>query len=122
MSNRNTQIYNHFVFTPKFRRPVLTGPVARHFDQIAREVCAELHCEIIALAIQPDHVHLLVQMPPTLTASQLAQSCKGRSSRLLRQAHPHLLALPALWGHRYFVRSVGGGRRAVQKYIDAQGI
>lgn len=56
----------------------------------------------------PDHVHLLMEIPPTVALSGLIQKLKGRASRQLRQEFPHLRRLPALWSPSWFVSTVGG--------------
>ncbi len=121
-SAKYQEVILHFVFTPKYRLPLLTEDVAVRLDEITRGVCNELHVEVVALAIQPDHVHLLVALPRNLTRSSLVHRVKGRSACWLRREFPHLAeaAPKALWGRDYFVRSVGG-RRAVRKYIEDQG-
>lgn len=121
-SARYQEIVLHFVLTPKYRRPVLTGPVALRLAQIIRQKAEELDAEILALAIQPDHVHLLLAPSRLHTVPHLMQHIKGFSSYVLRQEYPHLRQNRALWGRNYFVRSVGGGRKAVASYIKAQGI
>ena len=123
MSNSTThELILHFVFIPKFRAAVLTGDVAIRLDAIIREVCDELHVEILALAIQPDHVHLLIAEPRSLARAKFMQCVKGRSSRFLRLEFPLLVdhAPGALWARDYFVRPVGGGRKSVAQYIENQ--
>ncbi len=119
MSSKHREVILHYVFTPKYRRQVLSGDVATRLDEIVRGVGEELHVEILALAIQPDHCHLLISEPRSLTRANFVQRVKGRASRFLRLEFPHLLEISptALWGRDYFVRSVGGGRKAVAKYI-----
>lgn len=114
------EIILHFVFTPKYRRAVFTGDVAARLDELVRQVCTRLDVELIALAIQPDHVHILIVQPRQLAVADFAQQVKWWSSLHLRRQFPALRADRALWGRDFFVRSVGGGRRAVRKYIDDQ--
>jgi len=70
----------------------------------------------------PDHVHLLIAESRTITRAYFVQRVKGRASHHLRQEFPDLKKIKAFWGRDYFVRSVGGGRQAVRKYIESQGI
>lgn len=122
MSSKFREVILHYVFTPKYRRPCLTGEVAFRLMEIIHQTCEELHVEVVALAIQPDHLHLLISEPRSLSRARLVQMVKGRSSRYLRLEFPHLkeVSPKALWGRDYFVRSVGGGRKAVAKYIQSQ--
>lgn len=122
MSAKHHEVILHYVFTPKYRRPCLSGAVAHRLLEIVHGVCDELHVEVIAVAIQPDHCHLLISEPRSLTRARFVQMVKGRSSRFLRLEFPHLqnVSPKSLWGRDYFVRSVGGGRKAVARYIQDQ--
>lgn len=122
ISSKDQEVILHFVFTPKYRHAIFIGDVAARLQSILTSTCTEFNTEVLALAVQPDHVHILVALPRTITMSLLVQLLKGRSSRFLRQEFPHLViqAPKALWGRDFFVRSVGS-RRDVQKYIESQG-
>lgn len=119
--NPNHTTLLHYVFTTKYRFTLLDSPIRTALDNLIRQVCDELSLELVALAIQPEHVHFLTWQPRSRSAASIAHRIKGRAAHDLRQQFPHLLAeLPALWGRRYFVRAVGGGRANVQRYIEAQ--
>ncbi len=112
----------HVVWCPKYRRPVLTGPVREQLGQILQEVACEGRAEVIELEILPDHVHLLVDVDPQYGIHRLVKHMKGRSSHILRDAFPTLRSrLPTLWTNRYFVATVGGAPLAIVKqYIEQQ--
>lgn len=111
----------HFVWIPKRRKPVLIGRVASRLREICHEVANEKGWHIVELAIQPDHVHLVVETTPREAPYQIVRAFKGRSSRILRQKFPHLLKLPSLWTYSYFVRSAGHvSAETIQRYIEAQ--
>lgn len=118
------EVVLHFVFTPKYRRAMFTGEVAQRLQALIVEACQVLDVEIMALGIQPDHVHLLVVQSRSVTTADLVQRVKGRTSYYLRQEFPQLTEISpkALWGRDFFIRSVGGGRAAVRSYIKAQGL
>jgi len=113
---------HHYVFTSKYRHPVLVGQVRPWLDRAIRAQVETLGGEVMALAIRPDHVHLLVAMPRTVHTARLAQRVKWHTSYHARRVFPHLQADRALWGRDFWVRSVGGGRPAVRKYIEDQKI
>jgi REP element-mobilizing transposase RayT len=76
----------HFIFSTKYRRKLLTsGPVEDRLKELIAQVCKELDVNIIAMEVVPDHVHLLVEAPPTLSPSQIMHRVKGPTSRRLRQ-------------------------------------
>lgn len=120
--NSSVSLVNyHLVWLPKRRKKVLVGEVENRCKQIIWEVCKEHEWKIIALEIMPDHVHLFVNVPPDVAAHKVANAIKGRSSRYLRQEFPHLMKLPSLWTHSYFVSTAGNvSSETVRKYIEEQ--
>jgi len=111
----------HFVWCPKRRKRVLKGSVANRLRQIIEEVAAENEWLVMALAIQPDHLHLFVQADTRHAPYQIAHAFKGRSSRILRKEYKRLLKLPSLWTRSYFVSTAGKvSQEIVQKYIEDQ--
>jgi putative transposase len=80
----------HVIWCPKFRRDVLCGPIQTRLKQIIGEVVAEFGGMVIEVETMPDHVHLLVELPPQVAVSKLVQILKGRSSRRLGQEFAHL--------------------------------
>ncbi|MGH3766995.1 MAG: IS200/IS605 family transposase [Pseudonocardiaceae bacterium] len=123
--SNNNVVYRctyHVVWCPKYRRPVLTGPVDDRLKQIIREVCAERAAPIIELETMPDHVHLLVSCDPQYGIHRLIKGIKGRSSRLLRSEFGSLRTrIPTLWTNSYLVATVGGATLEIVKaYIENQ--
>ena len=123
-SNHNV-VYSskyHVVWTPKYRRSVLVGPVAKRCEQLIRQVAKKYQAEIIALEIMPDHVHLFCDVDPQFGIHRLVKQLKGVSAHTLRQEFPTLKSrLPTLWTNRYFVSTVGGAPLAVIKqYVENQ--
>ena len=111
----------HLVWIPKRRKRVLVGDVEKRLRQIIWEVCQEKDWVVIDLEIMSDHVHLLVNVPPNVAAHEVVKALKGRSSRYLRQEFPHLLKLPSLWTHSYFVSTEGNvSSETIRKYIEEQ--
>src|SRR5260221_13154973 len=87
-------IIYHLIWCPRRRKPVLVGPVAARFRELIEGKCAEKGWEILALAIQPDHIHLFVRVWPSDSASQVVKECKGLTSSHLHQGFPHLFKFP----------------------------
>lgn len=113
----------HMVFTTKYRLPLLDGDVARLVGDCIEQKARQLGVDVQALAVQPDHVHLVLALPRTLSVARLAKHMKGFSSYTARREHPHLRdeCPKALWGRRYFTCSVGSrAKRAVQQYVEKQ--
>lgn len=117
----NKTVYSatyHLIWCPKYRRRVVAGPVEARLKEIIGSVVAECGGEVIEV---PDHVHLLVEVPPAIGLSGLVQRRKGHSSLLLRQEFPPPLWLRALWSPSWFVSTVGGAPLAVvRRYVENQ--
>jgi putative transposase len=112
----------HLVWCPKYRRKVLSEPVAVRLRALLAERAAALDTTIEALEVMPDHVHLFVSYPPHYAVAHLVNQFKGSTSRVLRQEFPALRSrLPSLWSRRYYAGSVGRvSEAAVRHYIEAQ--
>jgi putative transposase len=112
----------HVVFCPKYRRPVLDGPVKDRCEELIRIKAAGHGWRIVTLEVMPDHVQLFVKTRPKDSPSYVANQLKGFTSRRLREEFPHLRSrLPTLWSRSFFVASVGAVSAAtVQRYIDTQ--
>ncbi len=120
----NTVVFStkyHIIWCPKYRRPVLVGTVESRLRELVRGIAREHHANVLAMEVMPDHVHLLVQLPPAVLLSRFVGILKGRSSRVLRREHPHLQRIPCLRSPPWFVSSVGGAPLAVVKrYVENQ--
>ena len=111
----------HFVWCPKRRKKVLVGNVAKRLRGILEQVAEDKRVKILALEIQPDHLHLFVSISPQMVTHKLVKAFKGRSSNLLRNEFPELRKLPALWTNSYFVSTAGNvSSETIRKYIEAQ--
>src|SRR5262249_29986504 len=98
----------HLVFCPKYRKPILGGPVAERLKELFYRKAAELGAKIHSLEIMPDHVHMFVESDPTLAPAHIAAQFKGFTSRILREEFPFLKSrLPSLWSRSYYIGSVG---------------
>ena len=75
-------LHYHFVFIPKYRKPVLRGEIGTEVRGLIREICRTLDIEILEGHIRPDHVHLLLSVPPHLAPSRVMQAIKGKTSRI----------------------------------------
>lgn len=113
----------HVVFCPKYRRRLLRGMVAERFKELAPAAASELDgVEILEMEVMPDHVHLLLEVPPQVAVGQAVARIKGRTSRELRGEFPWLKTkVPTLWTRSYFCSTVGGAPlEKVQEYIRNQ--
>ena len=114
----------HLVFVPKYRKRVLQGDVATRLEAMLRQACAVNRWNLEEIAIQPDHVHLLVQVQPKYSVSHVVNILKGGTSRVLRLDFPDLeehLWGDSFWADGYFAATVGVVEgNVVTEYIRAQ--
>ena len=115
----------HLVFVTKYRREVFTKEILNALHVIFAQTCLDFEAELVEFDGEDDHVHLLVNYPPKVAVSNLVNSLKGVSSRLVRKKnYPSLqkkLWGNALWSPSYFAGSCGGAPIAViRQYIEQQ--
>ena len=109
----------------KYRHPVFTAALLECMEQIMRDVCGDFGTEPAEFHGEANHVHLLVNFPPTVAISRLVNSLKGVSSWRLRQEFPdlarHYWRANRLRSGSYFAGSAGGAPITVlRQYIDQQ--
>lgn len=117
-------VYNinyHLVWTPKRRKAVLVGLIAKTLEDIITEKSAEINVNVESMTVMPDHVHIFVSAPPTISPHQIVKKIKGASSNFLRKNYPQLKRLPCLWTSSYYCGTVGHVSESVVKhYIENQ--
>lgn len=117
-----TLINYHFIWIVRRRRRVLTGSIKQQLEILIHDISRQLDCEVISLAIEPEHIHLFLNCPPDIAPTQLMHRIKGATARKLRQEFPELLKLPSMWTRSYFCSTAGNvASSTIQKYIEAQG-
>lgn len=121
-TNTTVSLINyHFVFCPRYRRKALVNEADRRFREILQQVCDEHELTIVALEVMPDHVHLFVNAPPSISPSDVMAKVKGVTSRRLRQEFKHLRHLPSLWTRSFFCSTAGNvSSNTIQRYIAEQ--
>jgi len=114
-------IVYHLIWCPKRRKKVLVDDVGRDCRTIIEGKCAEQGWAILDLAMQPDHIHLVVRAWPTTSAADVVKACKGITSFELRQEYPELRKLPSLWTRSYFASTAGHvSSQTIARYVAAQ--
>ena len=114
----------HVVWITKYRKKILTYKIAYRLKELLMQGCSAKGITIIRGNIQPEHVHLLLSIPPTLSVAQIMQYLKGRSSKKLQEEFPKLRKQfwgQHMWATGYFCRSVGQvTRQTIEEYIENQ--
>lgn len=114
----------HIVFVPKYRYRVLEGEMGRFVYVRIMTHTQRLGCQVVELNVQPDHVHLLVKVPPKISISQLVGTVKGKVALQVFQKFPQLRTR-RYWGNHfwaagYCVDTVGIDAEIIKKYVKYQ--
>ena len=113
----------HIVFAPKFRRKEIYGKLKKDIGQILRKLCEEKKVEILEAQACPDHIHMLVSIPPHLSVAQFMGFLKSKSALMIFDRHANLkykYGRRNFWSRGYFVDTVGKNERVIQEYIKNQ--
>ena len=117
-------IQNHLVWVTKYRHRILTGEIGARLRDLIRQICMTREVIILKGHVAADHVHLLASAPPQISVSNLVQSLKGKSSRIMQQDYPSLRKKYwgcHLWARGFFCATVGMVTdKMVKAYIDQQ--
>ena len=113
----------HIVFAPKYRRQVIYGKIKGDIGQIIRKLCEWKGVEIIEAEACPDHIHMLVSIPPKISVSSFMGYLKGKSSLMIFDKHANLkyrYGNREFWCRGYYVDTVGKNKKAIAEYIRNQ--
>ena len=113
----------HIVFTPKYRRKIIFAQLRESIRDILKNLCKYKGVEILEGHLMPDHVHMLVSIPPKISVSSFMGYLKGKSTLMIYDRHPELQSKwdKAFWTRGYYVETICNiTDEAVQKYIKEQ--
>jgi putative transposase len=113
----------HIVFAPKYRRQVIYGKLKADVGKILRDLCDRKGIEIIEAELCPDHVHMLIRIPPKHSVSSIMGYLKGKSSLMIFDRHANLkykYGNRHFWCRGYYVDTVGKNAKKIQEYIRNQ--
>ena len=113
----------HIVFAPKYRRQIIYGQIKSDIGIILRKLCEYKGVEILEAEACPDHIHMLVSIPPYLSIAQFMGFLKGKSSLMIFDRHANLkykYGQRSFWCRGYFVDTVGKNETAIRNYIRNQ--
>jgi putative transposase len=115
----------HVIFIPKYRRKVLYGHLRRHLGEIFRTLARQRESEIEEGHLMPDHVHMMISIPPKYSVAQVVGFIKGKSAiRIARQFGERRRNFVGqhFWARGYFVSTVGRDEGVIRRYIQRQEI
>jgi len=113
----------HIVFAPKYRRQVVYGKLKVDIGKILRTLCEQKGVEIIEAEACPDHIHMLLSIPPNVSVSSFIGYLKGKSALMIFDRHANLKYKYGgrhFWCRGYYVDTVGKNTKAIQEYIKEQ--
>lgn len=113
----------HVVFIPKYRRKRLYGSLRRHLGEVFRRLARQKESEIEEGHLMPDHVHMLISIPPKYAVSQVVGYIKGKSAihlaRHFGETRRNFVG-HHFWARGYFVSTVGRDEAVIRRYIRNQ--
>ena len=113
----------HLVFAPKFRRQIIYRELRADIGKILRELRDRKGIEIVEAQCCPDHVHMLVKIPPKYSVSEIMGYLKGKSSLIIFDRHANLkykYGNRHFWCRGYYVDTAGKNAKKIQEYIQKQ--
>ena len=130
MANKNYDLAHtkwmckyHIVFTPKYRRKIIYNQLKSDIRDILKQLCSYKGVEIIEGHLMPDHIHMLVSIPPKMSVSSFMGYLKGKSALMIFDRHANLkykYGNRHFWSEGYYVSTVGLNEATIKKYIQDQ--
>ncbi len=111
------------MFAPKYRRKVIYKELRKDVGEIMRKLCNEMKVEIIEAEACPDHIHMLVSIPPYISIAQFVGTLKSKSALMIFDRHANLkyqYGNRNFWCRGYYVDTVGKNAKKIQEYIKNQ--
>ena len=113
----------HIVFTPKYRRKVIYNQYKESIRDILKQLCSYKGVDILEGELMPDHIHMLVSIPPKMSVSSFMGYLKGKSALMIFDKHANLkykYGNRHFWAEGYYVSTVGLNEATIRKYIQEQ--
>ena len=112
----------HIVFAPKYRRQVIYGKIKTDLGQMLRKLCGYKEVEILKQRLCPDHIHMLVAIPPKYSVSQIMDT-KRKDNLMIFEKYANMkykYGNRHFWCRGYYVDTVGKNKKAIEEYIRNQ--
>lgn len=123
LSHTRWECKYHVVFIPKYRRKALYGRLRKHLGEVFRELAARKESEVEEGHLMPDHVHMMLAIPPKYAVSQVVGYIKGKSAIHLARVYGERkrnFVGQHFWARGYFVSTVGRDEAVIREYIKRQ--
>ena len=123
LSHTRWECKYHVVFIPKMRRKTLYGQLRKHLGEVLHRLAAQKESQIVEAHLLPDHVHMMIAIPPKYAVSQVVGYIKGKSAiHIAREYGENRRNFVGqhFWARGYFVSTVGRDEAVIREYIRAQ--
>ncbi len=123
LSHSRWECKYHVVFIPKCRRRTLYKELRNHLGEVFRRLASQKESRIIEGHLMPDHVHMLIAIPPKYAVSQVIGFIKGKSAIHLARVYGEKkrnFVGQHFWARCYFVSTVGRDETMIREYIRHQ--
>ena len=123
LSHTKWECKYHVVFIPKCRRKRLYGHVRKHLGEVFRELARRKESEVLEGHLMPDHVHMMLSIPPKYAVSQVVGYIKGKSAIHLARVYGETkrnFVGEHFWARGYFVSTLGRDEEVIREYIRRQ--
>ena len=113
----------HVVIAPKYRRMIFYGEKKAEIGRILRELCSWKGVNIIEAEVCPDHIHMLIEIPPKIAVSSFMGFLKGKSSLIIHERYANLKykhGNRSFWCRGYYVDTAGKNTKKIAEYIRNQ--
>lgn len=123
LSHTKWECKYHIVFAPKYRRKVFYGQKRYEIGQILRELCKWKGVNLLEAEACPDHIHMLVEVPPKFSISSFMGFLKGKSNLMIYEKWGNMkykYRNRQFWCRGYYVSTVGKNEKKITEYIQQQ--
>ena len=123
LSHSRWECKYHVVFIPKRRRKALYGALRKHLGEVFHRLAGQKESRIEEGHLMPDHVHMLISIPPKYAVSQVIGFIKGKSAIHLARVYSERkrnFVGQHFWARGYFVSTVGRDEGVIREYIRRQ--
>lgn len=123
LSHTKWECKYHVVWIPKCRQKVLYGRLRQHLGELLKDLAKQQGCQILEGHLRPDHIHILISIPPKLLVSKVIGFIKGKSAIAIAPTYVGRrknFAGQSFWARGYYVSNVGADEESVRAYIQNQ--
>ena len=123
LSHTKWECKYHIIFIPKYRRKALYGQLRRHLGEVIRKLAEQKESRVEEGQLMPDHVHMMIAIPPKYAVSQVVGFIKGKSAIYLARNYGERsrnFVGQHFWARGYFVSTVGRDEEIIREYIRHQ--